>query len=63
MKDLANLPDEALIRLPEVLTLIPISRSAWWAGIGANRYPKPVKLSPRVSAWRLGDIRCLIARA
>lgn len=52
--------DNALLRLPQVLTLIPISRSAWWAGCKSGRYPKPVKLGPRTTAWRAADIAALL---
>ena len=47
-----NIPNNALLRLPQVLALIPVSRSAWWAGCKSGRYPKPVKLGPRTTAWR-----------
>lgn len=40
--------------------LIPISKSAWWDGVKTGRYPAPVKLSPRVTAWKAQDIRALI---
>ncbi len=29
-----NISSNALLRLPQVLALIPVSRSAWWAGPG-----------------------------
>lgn len=45
---------------PAVRGLIPISRSGWWAGVKAGRYPKPIKLSPRVTVWRAKDIFDLI---
>ena len=56
----AILPDTGLIRLPAVLAVYPVSRSTWWAGVKAGRYPKPVKLAPRITAWRVADIRALI---
>ena len=37
--------------------IIPVSRSAWYAGIKTGRFPKPVKLGPRLAAWRAEDIR------
>jgi len=55
------LPATGFLRLPAVLTLIPVGRSTWWAGIKSGRYPKPVKLGPRMSAWRAEDVRSLIA--
>ena len=39
---------------------IPVSKSTWWAGVRTGRYPKPVKLGPRITAWRMEDIRALI---
>ena len=55
-----NITNNALLRLPQVLALIPVSRSAWWAGCKSGRYPKPVKLGPRTTAWRAADIAALL---
>src|SRR5258707_12852539 len=41
---------------------IPVSKSTWWAGVKSGRYPKPVKLGPRITAWRIEDIRALIEK-
>ena len=49
-------------RLPAVLQKIPVSRSAWWAGIKAGRYPEGVKIAPRTTAWSQLDIEQLCAR-
>lgn len=51
---------EALLRLPEILTLIPVGKSTWWAGVKSGRYPQPIKLGPGITAWRGGDIRALL---
>jgi predicted DNA-binding transcriptional regulator AlpA len=61
-----QLPPTGFVRLPGILTPngpIPVSKSTWWAGIKDGRYPKPVKLGPRITAWRVEDIRALIAGA
>ena len=56
-----GLPQSGFIRLPTVLTLIPISRSTWWAGIKSGKFPKPDKrFGPRIAAWDVRDIRTLI---
>lgn len=52
--------DEGFLRLPEVLKLIPVSKSTWWAGVKSGRYPKSIKLSDRITAWRVDEIRHLI---
>ncbi len=50
------------LRLPQVLALIPVSKSTWWEGCRTGRFPKPVKLSPRATAWRAEDILALVER-
>lgn len=54
------LPETGFVRLPDVLKVFPVSRSTWWAGIKEGRYPAPVKLGVKMSAWRVSDIRALI---
>ena len=60
MKD--QLPLTGFMRLPQILQLIPISKSAWWQGCRDGRVPKPVKLGPKTTAWRVEDIAALIER-
>ena len=47
---------------PPIPALIPISASAWWQGVSEGRFPKPVKLSARTTAWTCSSIRELISR-
>ena len=54
-------PASELWRLPAVLAHVPISRSSWFAGVKAGRYPKPVRLSERLVVWRASDIRSFVA--
>jgi len=54
------LPYAGFLRLPQVLTLIPISRSSWWDGIKKGKYPQGIKLGTRTTVWRAEDIRTLI---
>ena len=66
----SSLPETGFIRLssiignakahPPIPAIIPVSRSTWWAGVKSGRYPKPVKLGPRITAWRISDIIALI---
>jgi predicted DNA-binding transcriptional regulator AlpA len=51
-----------LLRLPAVLRVVPIPKSSWWRGIKEGRFPKPIKLGPRTSAWLASDIKALIDR-
>lgn len=52
---------ESFLRLPEVLSRIPVSKATWYAGIKTGRYPAQVKLGPRAAAWRCSDIDQLAA--
>lgn len=54
------IPNVGFLRLPQILTLFPISKSSWWAGCRSGRYPKPVKLGPRTTVWRAEDIEACI---
>ena len=57
-----NLPEVGYLRLSQILNIIPISKSAWLEGCRSGLYPKPVKLGPRTTAWRVEDIRKLMER-
>lgn len=48
------------LRLPQVLKLFPVSKSTWWQGVRDGKFPKPVKLTERTTAWRVEDIHKLI---
>ena len=59
----SEFPTTGLVRLSSILAPagpVPISRSAWWAGVRTGRYPKAIKLGPRTTAWRAEDIHKLI---
>ena len=67
------LPETGFVRLIQIIgnpkaspptpAIIPVGRSTWWAGVRSGRYPAPVRLGPGVTAWRVEDIRALIAQA
>ncbi len=63
MPDKTYFPMTGFIRLKSIIGPcgpIPVSKSTWWAGVKSGRFPKPVKLGPRITAWRVEDIRALI---
>ncbi len=55
-----TIPATGFLRLAQVLTIIPVSKSTWFEGVRAGRYPKPVKIGPRASGWKAEDIIALI---
>lgn len=42
-----------------ITPILPISKSAWWAGIRKGMYPRGVKISERCTAWRESDVRAI----
>jgi prophage regulatory protein len=63
MSNSTVLPQTGFVRLPSIIGPggpIPVSKSTWWEGVKSGRYPQPVKLGPRITAWRVEDIRALI---
>ncbi|OFZ98272.1 MAG: transcriptional regulator [Betaproteobacteria bacterium RIFCSPLOWO2_02_FULL_62_17] len=70
----AALPERGYLRLAQIIgdpsttpptpALIPVKKSSWWAGVKCGRFPQPVRtLVARITAWRVEDIRALIAKA
>jgi hypothetical protein len=63
-----NLSETGFLRVSQIVgnrktnipPIIPVSLSTWWSGVRSGRFPKPVKLDPRTTAWRVADIRALI---
>lgn len=59
---MSELPKTGFVRLSQVLRFIPVGKTCWWDGVKSGRFPKPVKLSARCTAWRAEDIRQLIEK-
>jgi prophage regulatory protein len=57
-----TIPETGFLRLRQVLTVIPLGKTCWWEGVKSGRFPKPVKLSARCTAWKAEDIHSLIRR-
>ena len=55
------LPDSASVRQPTVEALWACSPASVWRGVKAGRIPAPRKLSPRVTAWNVGELRKALA--
>ena len=45
---------------PPIQPIIPVSKTTWWNGVQAGRYPQPIKLSDNVTVWRSDDIQNLV---
>lgn len=53
-----QLPAVGYLRQSQLIpAILPFSGSTLWRKINAGEFPKPKKLSARVTAWRAEDIR------
>lgn len=57
----AALPATGYVRLPVASAVCGVAKSTIWAWTAQGRFPKPVKLSPRVSTWPVADVRAWLA--
>lgn len=55
-KQQADLPRIGYAREAQVLRVIPWGRSTLWSKSKLGDFPKPVKLSARVTAWKCADV-------
>ena len=55
-----SLEGDGYLRLEDVLTVYPVSRSAWYEGIKQGIYPAPVPLGRRSVGWSRAAIRALV---
>ena len=53
----------ALLRLKQVLRLVPIGASTWWLWVRQGKAPASIKLGPHTTAWRARDVLEMIERA
>lgn len=53
----AFMPAAGFLRQPQALRLIPISKSTLLRRVQERTFPKPVRLSQRLTARRAGDLR------
>jgi prophage regulatory protein len=57
-----QLDPNRLIRLKEVLRLVPVSASTWWNWVATSRAPAPIRLGNRCTCWRYADVISLADR-
>lgn len=65
---LYQLPETGFLRLCQIVgdkktnipPIIPVCRSSWLNGVKSGKYPKPIKLGERTTAWKVEDVRKLI---
>lgn len=56
-----NLPDTGFIRQAQLIPdVVPFSSATLWRKCKSGQFPKPVKLSERVTAWNVGAVRAFL---
>jgi hypothetical protein len=66
-----QLPETGFLRLNQIVgdakrghpPIIPVKKTSWWQGVKSGRFPKPIKLGPKTTVWRVEDIRAFIESA
>lgn len=61
LKNFDSLPDSAYVRLPVVAALFGCSSATVWRLVKSKKITSPKKLSDRVTAWNVGDLRKALA--
>lgn len=52
--------NDTLLRLGDVLKVIPMSKTEWYKGIKRGIYPAPIKVGRKLAFWRASSINALI---
>ncbi|RME56769.1 AlpA family phage regulatory protein, partial [Candidatus Parcubacteria bacterium] len=55
-EEIRNASGERLLRLPDVLARVGVSKSTWWEWARTGKAPAPVRLSARCTVWRESDL-------
>lgn len=61
LQNFPSLPDDARARLPVVTRLFSCSNATVWRMVKDGRLPAPAKTGPRMTSWRVGDLRKALA--
>jgi prophage regulatory protein len=51
---------DPLLRLRQVLEIVPVSATTWWEGVKTGRFPPGAKLGPSLRVWPASVIRDLV---
>lgn len=51
-----TLPAEGFTRARDLIQYLPFSKATLWSWSKSGRFPKPVKISPTITAWKNSDV-------
>ena len=54
-----QIPPITLMRIPQILKLMPVSKSKFWLMVQKGEFPKPIKIG-RSSFWTIEQVQTFI---
>jgi len=54
-----SVPPVALIRIPQILKVMPVSKSKFWLMVQKGEFPRPIKIG-RSSFWTVEQVQAFI---
>lgn len=55
-------PDVGMVRQAQLIpSVLPFSATTLWRRVKDKTFPAPVKIAPRCTAWRVGEVRAWLA--
>jgi predicted DNA-binding transcriptional regulator AlpA len=52
-----SLPEFSLVRVSQIVQMIPISEATWWRWVREGKVKRGIKLGANVTVWKLTDVR------
>jgi prophage regulatory protein len=57
--EIPELPTTGLLKVEDVLRVVPVARATWYRGVASGTFPQPMRLG-NLTFWHTRDIRYLI---
>lgn len=51
-----SFPNNGFLREKALLQFIPVSRTTLWTWVREEKFPKPIKLSPKTTVWKSEEV-------
>jgi prophage regulatory protein len=55
----SQIPPVTLMRIPQILKVMPVSKSKFWLMVQKGEFPKPIKIG-RSSFWTIEQVQSFI---
>lgn len=55
-------PANGFLRLPQILSLVPVGKSTWWRWVAEGKAPKPLKLGAKTTVWNAEEIAVFLEK-